>query len=218
MRYLRPFAPLALLLLSPTISNSVALASEPISPLAPPVTIIIVDAPALPPELALRASADDVPTLEALDTADVRAGLPYTPPLSLEELLPSRFDVINPDPFRYAVVAIVVALPQNPGPAVSSRFDGKYWLAFAGWALLQIGDLITTWDAVAEGRGIEGNAAFADDLGHPNYPWLAGAKVGVGLASIIFKALDLEKSAYGFLLGGAIGSGVATASNTTIGK
>jgi hypothetical protein len=223
----------ALVLISTISSSTFALASVPgrpapvaavpveppgvLSPLAPPITILIVDAPALPPEFALRAEADTVPTLDA---SDVRAGLPYTPPLRLEELLPSRFDVINLDPFRYAVVAIVVALPENPGAGTSSRFDGKYWLTFVGWGLLQIADMITTFDAVAKCPMCRELNVLAREgnTEHPGFVPLSGLKLSAAGASLWAEARGNENVADGVLYGGIAGGILAIVVNTTSGK
>jgi hypothetical protein len=214
----------AVLSFTPTVSFGQAPSRRaPTSPLAPPVTIIVVDAPALPPEFALSASADEMPALGQLDVADVRPGLAYAPPPDYRRLttgyrlLPSR-----PDPARFARLHI----PTNPQPPRQSltpqadRFNAAYWGLFTMWLVAQGFDYSTTWDAVARCPSCrEANLVVRDPAtAHPNGIVFIGVKTLAGVASVIAEAKGYGKVSRGLLWGGIAGSAVSVPLNTTVGR
>jgi transcription elongation factor len=152
----------------------------------------------------------------------------YVPPpvvASATDRLPARaipVAVVRPDPRRDPSLS-----EGAPGrvPPVSHGSAGAFFSSTKGWWTLavtagaaQAGDLTTTWDALARCPACrEGNALLADRADHPNFAWIAGAKLGTYGLALATKRKWPRFSTY--LLGSlTVFGGVAIAINTTAGK
>lgn len=98
------------------------------------------------------------------------------------------------------------------------RFDREFWLWSAAYGASATGDLISTWDAVREERGVEGNPLLRETgTAHPNFGKIAAAKVGLWGVAALLRRRAPSLSKY-LLISGTGWGGVAISINTTIGK